>query len=199
MLVRVSVAVTAASEGALREVLRAAAPLVRTDWIEEVILQGYLFAGFPRALNAMRIWRTVSGREAPVEDADANVGPEGWQRRGEATCAKVYGPFYQPLRVNIATLHPALDSWMIAEGYGKVLGRPQLDLTRRELCVIGSCVAAQQDRQLHSHLHGALHAGATAEQVTAALEVAIAAAPSLDADAPRRYRQLWNKVSAKRS
>jgi len=36
--------------------------------VEEIILQSYLFAGFPRALNAMRMWRVVSERPAPDTD-----------------------------------------------------------------------------------------------------------------------------------
>ena len=30
------------------------------DWIEELLLQTYLFAGFPRALNGMREWRRLA-------------------------------------------------------------------------------------------------------------------------------------------
>ena len=81
---------------------------------------------------------------------------------------------------------------MIVEGYGKVLSRPGLDLMRRELCVVAACAASEQDRQLLSHLHGALHAGATPRQVGAALD-------ALDgictADAVRRARMLWAKVA----
>ena len=39
---------------------------VPVPWVEEVILQSYLFAGFPRALNAAREWRRVSGVAAPA-------------------------------------------------------------------------------------------------------------------------------------
>ena len=196
-LVAVAAAVAGLDETGTRRVLRDAGAAARAEWVEEVLLQSYLFAGFPRALNAMRVWRAVSGRPAPSQDADVGDEP-AMRRRGERTCAKVYGRFYEPLRVNIAALHPALDRWMVTEGYGKVLGRPALDLARRELCVVAACVAAGQDRQLHSHLHGALHAGAPAAAVAAALEVAIATmAHGLDADAPRRYRQLWGKVSGK--
>jgi 4-carboxymuconolactone decarboxylase len=48
---------------------------------------------------------------------------------------------------------------MVVEGYGKVLGRPGLDLPRRELCIVAACAATAQDRQLHSHLHGAINVG----------------------------------------
>ncbi len=196
MLVAVAAVISGGSESAQRRVLRQALPIVRAAWVEEVILQTYLFAGFPRALNAMRLWRAVSGLPAPGNDQDTDANSYAdWRERGLETCSAVYGHFYDRLRVNIAALHPALDGWMVTEGYGIVLGRPVLDLARRELCVVAACVASQQDRQLHSHLHGALHVGAAPGAVAEAVEVAIRAMGIvLGDDAPRRYRQLWNKV-----
>ena len=37
------------------------------------MLQSYLFAGFPRALNAAREWRRVSGAPAPADDEGARL------------------------------------------------------------------------------------------------------------------------------
>ena len=193
-LVRVAAVVAGGGESLQRDVLRDVVGVARGEWVEEVLLQSHLFAGFPRALNAMRTWRSVSGREAPAHDPDV-VNAPSWRERGTATCAEVYGPYYDALRRNIAELHPALDSWMVADGYGKVLGRPELDLARRELCVVAACVAAEQERQLHSHLHGALHVGAPAGAVEEAMELAIKTLErSLDPDTVRRCRQLWKKV-----
>ncbi|HEX8725681.1 MAG TPA: carboxymuconolactone decarboxylase family protein, partial [Gemmatimonadaceae bacterium] len=157
LLVRLSAAVTAGSEAEQRAAIAAAVPAVPALWVEELLLQSYLFAGFPRALNAMREWRRV--HPAPAAPP-ADGTPERWRAAGERTCAVVYGAFYDRLRDNIRHLHEALDEWMIMEGYGKVLSRPGLDLQRRELCIVAACAAAGQDRQLHSHLHGALNAGA---------------------------------------
>ena len=65
------------------------------EWVEEVILQSYLFAGFPRTLNAAREWRRISGRPAPLSDADADATvpgmPGDWRARGEITCSTVHG------------------------------------------------------------------------------------------------------------
>jgi 4-carboxymuconolactone decarboxylase len=191
-LVMIAAIVTAAGEPAVRAALERAVHDVPHDWLEELLLQSYLFAGFPRALNAMREWRRLSGRIAPESDESESVNRiYEWQERGEQTCAVVYGRFYEKLRHNIRQLHPALDSWMIVDGYGKVLGRPGLDLVRRELCIIAACVAAGQDRQLHSHLHGALHAGASAQQVDETLD---ALDGHVDGDALRSARMLWVRV-----
>ncbi|MES2522924.1 MAG: carboxymuconolactone decarboxylase family protein [Gemmatimonadota bacterium] len=194
LLVRLAALLAGGSESMIRDALTDANSTVRAEWIEEVILQTYLFAGFPRALNAAREWRRLSGRPAPQDEEAAEHDASRWLERGLATCATVYGPFYERLRVNIRELHPALDTWMIVEGYGKVLGRPGLDLARRELCVVAACAIARQDRQLHSHFHGALHAGASAATVSAALDTI---ADLIADDDMRRYRGLWARVQGK--
>jgi len=191
-LVRLSAIISAGSEPQLREALAQANAQCRVTWVEEIVLQSYLFAGFPRALNAAREWRRISGRKAPASDDGENFDNAGrWRVEGETTCATVYGPFYQRLRHNIRELHPALDAWMIVDGYGKVLSRPALDLRRRELCIVAACALARQDRQLHSHLHGALHAGATPSEVRVAIHTI---ADLLGADDARRYHQLFARV-----
>ena len=194
-LVRLAAILTSGSEAEIRDACARVVDAVPAEWVEELILQTYLFAGFPRALNGMREWRRASGRPAPRDDEGTDYGEaEEWLLRGEATCATVYGPFYAKLRPNIAELHPALDAWMVVEGYGKTLSRPALDLRRRELCIVAACMAARQDRQLHSHLHGALHAGATHAEVSATLaEVG----ELVSEDDRRRYDALWARVRGK--
>lgn len=191
-LVRLAAIIAAGSEADVRTELASAQKSTRSEWIEEVILQSYLFAGFPRTLNAAREWRRVSGREAPVSDEGERLDrAEEWRTQGEVTCAVVYGPFYERLRRNIRALHPALDAWMIVEGYGKVLSRPGLDLARRELCIVAACAASRQERQLHSHLHGARHAGASELAITDTLSAISTLVSPADA---ARHRQLWAKV-----
>lgn len=193
-LVRLAAVIGAGTEQQMRALLVEARTLPAT-WVEEVILQSYLFAGFPRTLNAAREWRRISGTTAPLADVDADAILPGtaaaWRVRGEVTCAAVYGPMYDKLRVNIAKLHPALDHWMVTDGYGKVLSRSGLDLVRRELCVVAICALAEQDRQLHSHMHGALNVGATPDQVAGTLD---ALSDLLHEDALHRYRILWGHV-----
>jgi 4-carboxymuconolactone decarboxylase len=162
--------------------------------VEEIILQSYLFAGFPRALNAARAWRAVSERQAPSDDEHATVDEiELWRERGEETCRIVYGEMYDKLRENIRRLHPALDEWMIIDGYGKVLSRPNVDLRTRELCVVAACATSGQQRQLHSHLHGALNVGSSAVEIGAVLD---ALNDLISRDDLARYKQLLAKVVA---
>src|SRR5438105_3164491 len=193
-LVRIAGAIAGSPEGQMRSTMSEAVDEVDHAAVEEIILQSYLFAGFPRALNAARAWRAVSGEAAPTEDEEASVDDlVTWRDRGEETCAIVYGDHYERLRQNIRDLHPALDEWMIVDGYGKVLSRPGVDLRTRELCVVAACAVSGQQRQLHSHLHGALNVGASVGEVTAVLD---ALSDLISRDDLSRYRQLLQKVAA---
>jgi 4-carboxymuconolactone decarboxylase len=159
------------------------------------VLQSYLFCGFPRALNAAREWRRVSPVPAPTSDEAEDLGrTEDWRERGERTCEQVYGRMYDKLRLNVRDLHPALDSWMVLEGYGKVLSRQGLDLPRRELCIVAACAAADQDRQLHSHLHGALNVGVSPKLLAEAID---ALEETIGADRARSVRLLLARVVGK--
>ena len=196
LLVRFAAVVTGGSEAATRVVIEELIGKVRPDLVDEVILQSYLFAGFPRTLNAARMWRAISGHTAPTSDDSASSAHVAdWESRGEQTCAIVYGDSYEMLRRNVRELHPALDAWMITDGYGKVLSRPALDLKRRELCIVAACAAAGQQRQLHSHLHGALNSGALADEVRGALDALADIVPPAELS---RYRALLDRVVAAR-
>ena len=188
-LVRTAAVIAAGDELAIRAALADASATVNVVWMEELILQSYLFCGFPRSLNAMREWRRLTGERAVPRSETAGV--EEWRRRGEERCRIVYGDMYERLRVNIRELRPELDEWMIVDGYGKVLSRPELDLARRELCIVAACAASGQDRQLHSHLHGALNVGVAAGVVTDALE---ALEGVVSAGRIATARLLWRRV-----
>lgn len=146
---------------------------VPAAWVEELVLQSVLMVGWPRTLLAAAAWREISGLPAPSEDPGAIPATAGgWEAQGEVTCRKVYGINYDRLRRNVRALHPALDQWMVSEGYGRTLSRPGLDLLRRELCTVAQCAVQGAIPQLHSHLRGALHAGAGAADLRAAVEAA---------------------------
>ncbi len=192
-LVRFAAAIAQGDEPDLRERVRAVRlAQVPTVWVEELLLQSILMCGYPRALVAMAVWRKFSGVKAPPLDAEASYeGHSDWTKRGEATCAIVYGDNYRKLRDNVRTLHPAVDEWMIAEGYGRTLSRPGLDLMRRELCTVAQTAILETERQLHSHLRGALNAGADPLQVDAVLSVVN---PMISFDAWRKVKELWRSV-----
>ena len=158
------------------------------DAFEEVLLQSYLFLGYPRALTAMALWRDASGRSAPPAVPDR---PEGWADRGVRVCRDVYGSAYEKLRARVRIVHPDLERWMIAEGYGKVLSRPGLSLVDRELAIVAALTGLGAPRQLHSHLRGALQVGAEVAAVSEAVARAIGRVDDVKA---AQAREVWNRV-----
>lgn len=204
-LVRVAAAHASRDEQALRSSLLEARAAAGPAAVEEVLLQAYLFLGFPAAIWALGVWRAAGGK-ADGEDSmsqgePGSVSPgepgfvapaEEWERAGEEVCRRVYGENYEKLRRNVRALHGELDRWMIQEGYGKVLSRPALDLVTRELCVVAALAVTSWEPQLHSHMRGALNAGASPPEVEAALEAGLAFGS--EENWKGRARALWERV-----
>ncbi len=192
-LVRFAAAIAQGYEPELRERV---GPLrssqVPVQWVEELLLQSVLMTGYPRALVAFTIWRKFSGIPAPASDEGVDYALVGdWTRRGEEVCGTVYGDNYRKLRDSVRTLHPAVDSWMVTEGYGRTLGRPGLDLMRRELCIVAQTAVLETPRQLHSHLRGALNAGASFGEIEGVLSIVN---PLLSFDQWKKVKELWRSV-----
>lgn len=192
-LVALAASIAQGEEPEMRSRVQAAVAVgVPATWGDELVLQSVLMVGWPRALVAASLWRKAIGFGATGGDDDLDYAehPE-WTSRGEATCQVVYGDNYAKLRQNVRGLHPALDSWMITEGYGRTMSRSGLDLKRREFCVVAQTAVLNTPRQLHSHLRGALHAGATVGEVAAVLAVVH---PFLNHDDWKGVKELWDQV-----
>jgi 4-carboxymuconolactone decarboxylase len=192
-LVAVAAALATRDAAVIRQAMTTAAAVCDPGEVDEVILQSHLFVGFPDALNALVLWREVGGGPPRVEAVEL-AGQ--WAERGGDVCATVYGRNYGKLRRNVCSLHPDLDRWMVEGGYGRVIGRDGLDLATRELCIAALLAVWNVPRQLHSHLRGALNAGATPSEVEAALGIACAL---LDVDRADAVRALWSEVVGPRA
>ena len=194
-LVRLAAAVAEGDVPELHERLVAALGAeVPPLWIDELLLQSMLVVGYPLALVAFGVWREVRGSAATGRHAAEPLTHEDWQAwadRGAAVCRDVYGRAYHKLLVSLRALHPALEDLVLVDAYGKVIGRPGLDLRRRELATVAAIAVLGTAQQLHSHLRGALNTGASVEQVEAVLELV---ARDLDAEYLRRAREQWADV-----
>ncbi len=153
------------------------------ETLREVILQNYLFAGYPRCINALAELAAIAPLPArPPVRRDLPA----WRARGESLCRRVYGRTYGKMIETMRRLHPDLADWILWEGYGKVLSRPLLDARTRELCVIPVLAAGGMILQLRSHLAGARNCGATAAEVREALQIGWKGIPAAQAERLRR-------------
>src|SRR5213594_1628426 len=198
-LVRVAAAVARGKVPELKARFAAARDArVPGPWIEELLLQSMLVVGYPLALVAFGAWRRVGG-PAPVEGDGAedlaHADWQSWATRGAAVCREVYGRAYHKLLVNLRALDPALEDLVLVDAYGKVIGRPGLDLKRRELCTVAAIAVLGTAKQLHSHLRGALNTGAAPAEVEAVLALV---EPDLDPEHRRRAREQWQDVRGRK-
>lgn len=193
-LLRVAAALPAGDGDALRTALEAARGPCPAERIEEALLQAYLFLGFPAAINAFALWR--EGTAAPADEGGEDPDLDTRRREGESRCRRIYGRAYERLRARMRELHPALDRWMIEEGYGKGLARPGLTPRERELCAVSLLAAGGFGPQLGAHARGALHVGASPAEVGRAVEIGVEAAQA-HADAgpdAAAMRAVWKAI-----
>ncbi|HYM80663.1 MAG TPA: carboxymuconolactone decarboxylase family protein [Candidatus Limnocylindria bacterium] len=95
-----------------------------------------------------------------VEGRAPRASPVDWCRQGAALCRRVYGPVMPRLLESVQALHPDLATWMVEQGYGRVLSRPGLGARERELVTVAVLAQSGWERQLVSHLLGAARLGA---------------------------------------
>jgi len=191
-LVRIAVATAAGDEAALRDRFVTARALgVPALWIDELLLQSFLNVGYPLALVAFGVWRSVAAAPPPPSEPIAHPDWERWTTRGVEACSQVYGRTYHKLMVNLRALHPAIESLVLLDAYGKILGRAELDPKRRELCTLAAIAMQNAPRQLHAHLRGALNTGSTREEVD---EVLAVVEDELPKDRALKLWEMWADV-----
>jgi len=191
MLVRLSAVIASRQTDELSKHFNLIATQVDAVQVEEVILQSYLFLGYPIALNVMALWRKKIGPNTSIKSLEDR---DTWAVRGQEVCGAVYGGQYAELRAHIRRLHPDLEQWMVQEGYGKVLGRSGLSLMERELCIVALLAVLDVPKQLYSHLRGALNVGAHVWQVLRALEIGL---EYTEDDVATRGRKTWKALQSR--
>jgi alkylhydroperoxidase/carboxymuconolactone decarboxylase family protein YurZ len=149
---------------ALRAARRGGVP-VRA--LRETLLQVHLFAGFPRTVNALAVLEGTLGPLPPGRRE--RLAPGAALRRGRALFGRVYGADAGRVLGDIGRRHPEFRDWILAEAYGKVLGRPGISAAARECIAVALLAVLDLPRQRVPHERGALRCGASPADVAAAL------------------------------
>lgn len=148
----------AAAESVIRFTLRQE----RASYAElyEAVLQTYLFAGFPAALEGLSVLYKCMPNNT-IGSFPMPYSLEEYRHRGEQLCQSIYTNVYEKMRAKLGRISPDLDHWMIIEGYGKTLSRPGISTKTRELISACSLAAMGWENQCYSHIRGALNVGAS--------------------------------------
>jgi len=138
----------------------------------EIILQSYLFLGFPRMLEAAKLFHIAYPEfnpETESEPFEINQ-TQNWYDRGITLCKDVYKDKYEPLKKIVLSMSPEIFHWMVFEGYGKVLSRKNLSAPVRELSVVAFLMMENREEQLRAHIRGALNVGADKKMLEEVIE-----------------------------
>jgi|GEM_PF-780870 len=129
----------------------------------EALLQGYLFCGYPKAIESFFCLDEVLQKKDKL--SLKRFGPtrlmddDTLLKKGETTAKQVHKDKFEKIRNKISDFCPDLGYLMIAEGYGHILSRDGLSIKLRELAVVSSLTALGAARQLYSHIRGARNVG----------------------------------------
>lgn len=153
-----------------RDAIAAGVPAAR---VEEALLQGVPYAGFPRTLAAFAALRAAGIVAAgPAPAAAAEAPPSTFAAAGAEAFGAVYGPTADRVRAGLASFHPLLPAWTTEFAYGRVLARPALPLVERELLAVALLTAlGRADDALLGHMRAAVRLGASPVAVAGAVAV----------------------------
>jgi alkylhydroperoxidase/carboxymuconolactone decarboxylase family protein YurZ len=134
----------------------------------ETLLQVHVFAGFPRLVEAYGVLAAEGGlgELAP----DEILGERDQHARGRALFERIYQRDSEKVRGFLVAGHPDFADWIEGHAYGRILARPGLEPAQRELLAVAALAVLGQERQLASHVRGAVRCGATPAAVLLTIE-----------------------------
>lgn len=128
-------------------------PGVTKRFLEELFIHLSLVLGFPAMLDGLERLRRL-GISASSSQRIPASGPGGMK-----PLSRVYGRQTGKLLRNLQQLHPEVRTWILRDVYGRVFTRTGMRLRERELINVVVLAVQGLDRQLQSHVRGALRAG----------------------------------------
>lgn len=141
----------------------------------EGALSAHLFSGFPRAIEAFAAlhaaFEAPPAREDPRDRDRAN-------RDGRGLFASIYGKNDDLVLRQLERFSPDFARAVIEDAYGRILTRSGLDGRTRELAAVCALASLGLERQLFSHVRGALALGAGREEIEAMVELAAEITPA---------------------
>jgi 4-carboxymuconolactone decarboxylase len=144
--------------------------------INEILIQMYAYAGFPRSLNGLGTFMTVLQERRAKEIAD-EAGPEPKPPPGDkssvelgtANQTKLSG---KPVTGPLFDFAPAIDQFLKGHLFGDIFGRDNLDWQSREIATVAALTALDGlESQLQSHFAIALNTGLTEQNLRGLITV----------------------------
>jgi len=144
--------------------------------LEETLLQAVLFCGFPRVVTAFErlaeVWPTAT------PPAGGALPDHAQHDAGRALFAMIYGANTAAVDTMLRSFHGEFHAFVLEAAYGRILTRPHLPAREREVLAVALLAAQDQPRQFAGHARGALHCGASRDELQEALVTTFADGPA---------------------
>jgi 4-carboxymuconolactone decarboxylase len=129
---------------------------VPPQFFSELFIHLSLFLGYPSMLDGLEHVSSVSNphRRATLKSRGGDAHKEG-----RNILERIYGDQTPKLLRHLDTLSPGLGHRITQDAYGLIMNRSGLTLQEREMANVVVLFIQGYDRQLYSHLRGALRVG----------------------------------------
>ena len=125
-------------------------------FFSELFIHLSLFLGYPAMLEGLETVAEVSLRR---KRRSLRARGSTAHKQGQRILERIYGEQTSKLLRRLDNLHPGLGHRITQEAYGLIMNRDGLTLPERELANVVVLHAHSFDRQLYSHLRGAIRVG----------------------------------------
>lgn len=134
----------------------------------EIVLQSHLFLGYPAMIEGMRLLADIPGSRPGRNSVPTSYSPQQcqkWHREGMIKIRRLYGQQFDRLVQYINSFSPQVLTWMVNDGYGRVLSRSGASFELRELSTVAALTVTGYANQLGAHVRGTLNLGVAPELV----------------------------------
>jgi 4-carboxymuconolactone decarboxylase len=159
----------------------------------EIILQLYLFAGFPLTLETLKLLEQINPKKS-IKSYEEDYSK--LFEKGLINCRRVYKSKLEKLLNNVSSFSPELSNWLIIEGYGKIFSRKGLTFQEREIISVTVLSIMKYKEQLYSHINGAYLAKLSIEELNAIIDyIEFVESKSTGNFARKVLRQFINRIN----
>lgn len=177
---------------------------VTREEVIELLIQLSVYRGFPAALNAVTVARSVFALGAQPLQIDLPTPIDKESRtdrleRGKALLAKSSAASGDAVVRSFDDIAPDLGRMIVEHSYGEIFSRRGIDLKTRELSACAALAAigsATAETPLRVHINAALNVGASREEV---LETLVNLAPYSGYPATQQAMRIAAEEFAKRN
>jgi alkylhydroperoxidase/carboxymuconolactone decarboxylase family protein YurZ len=133
-----------------------------TSFFAELFLHLSLLIGFPNMLDGLESLAQVRVRSARRLCAEHRTRRR-LRESGMKVLRTIYGNQTEKLLGSLARLHADLPRMIVEDVYGRIIARAGMTIAERELVNVTVLTIQGLNRQLYSHLRGALRVGVSPE------------------------------------